>query len=101
MAPPPAKTRPCFLSYRAGPGEPGPEKSFNFSRRALAHRWQTGFDDMIEALGPGQPVGDGEARAGSEQVITTDRCGVMAATTGSASQFAPCVTVASALSASS
>lgn len=48
-----------LLSYRAGPSEPGPEKSFNFSRRALAQRWQTGFDDMLAALAPGAPATDG------------------------------------------
>lgn len=41
-----------LLSYRAGANEPGPEKSFNFSRRALARRWQAGFDDMRAALAP-------------------------------------------------
>lgn len=48
-----------LLSYRAGPNEPGPEKSFNFSRRALAQRWQTGFDDMMAALAPSAPAIDG------------------------------------------
>lgn len=48
-----------LLSYRAGRSEPGPEKSFNFSRRALAERWRTGFDDMVAALD-----GDGAASDG-------------------------------------
>ncbi|NEV77554.1 patatin-like phospholipase family protein [Rhodopseudomonas sp. BR0C11] len=48
-----------LLSYRAGPNEPGPEKSFNFSRRALAQRWQIGFDDMMAALAPSAPAIDG------------------------------------------
>lgn len=39
-----------LLSYRADSSEPGPEKSFNFSRSALTRRWQAGFDDMTDAL---------------------------------------------------
>ncbi|MCP9626341.1 patatin-like phospholipase family protein [Rhodopseudomonas palustris] len=39
-----------LLSYRAGADEPGPEKSFNFSRAALSRRWRTGRLDMEAAL---------------------------------------------------
>lgn len=39
-----------LLSYRAGADEPGPEKSFNFSRAALTRRWRAGRLDMEAAL---------------------------------------------------
>lgn len=39
-----------LLSYRAGPQEPGPEKSFNFSTQGLATRWRSGRADMLQAL---------------------------------------------------
>ncbi|RJF74051.1 patatin-like phospholipase family protein [Rhodopseudomonas palustris] len=39
-----------LLSYRAGSDEPGPEKSFNFSRPALTRRWCAGRMDMEAAL---------------------------------------------------
>jgi NTE family protein len=35
-----------LLSYRPGLEEPGPEKSFEFSARAIAQRWKAGFRDM-------------------------------------------------------
>ena len=35
-----------LLSYRPGLEEPGPEKSFEFSPRAIAQRWKAGFRDM-------------------------------------------------------
>jgi NTE family protein len=38
------------LSYRAGPEEAGPEKAFDMSPATLAHRWQLGTLDMLEAL---------------------------------------------------
>src|SRR3954451_8391849 len=34
------------LSYRPGPEEPGPEKSFDLSTDALSRRWIAGFRDM-------------------------------------------------------
>jgi NTE family protein len=39
-----------YLSYRSGPAEPGPEKSFNFSYDGLARRWREGALDMVHAL---------------------------------------------------
>lgn len=39
-----------LLSYRSGPEEPGPEKSYNFSRDGLATRWNEGRRDMAFAL---------------------------------------------------
>jgi NTE family protein len=39
-----------LLSYRSGLTEPGPEKSFNFSKDAVAERWNAGFLDMQYAL---------------------------------------------------
>jgi NTE family protein len=39
-----------YLSYRSGPAEPGPEKSFNFSYDGLARRWREGTLDMAHAL---------------------------------------------------
>jgi NTE family protein len=38
-----------LLSYRPGPEEAGPEKSFDFSRSGIAQRWRAGFLDMQEA----------------------------------------------------
>jgi NTE family protein len=35
-----------LLSYRPGREEPGPEKSFELSTTAFAHRWNAGFLDM-------------------------------------------------------
>src|SRR4030095_6614829 len=34
------------LSYRPGPEEPGPEKSFDLSTDAISQRWLAGFQDM-------------------------------------------------------
>lgn len=34
------------LSYRPGPEEPGPEKSFDLSTNAISQRWLAGFLDM-------------------------------------------------------
>jgi NTE family protein len=65
-----------LLSYHAGAAEPGPEKSFNFSRRALARRWRASFDDMSAALLP-----DGAAVEGLRVV----RRGAMAAAMAAAS----------------
>jgi NTE family protein len=42
--------RVTYLSYSAGPEEPGPEKSFNFSRAGLSGRWREGWLDMTYAL---------------------------------------------------
>jgi hypothetical protein len=39
-----------LLSYRAGFSEPGPEKSFNFSKEAASERWDAYFLDMRFAL---------------------------------------------------
>jgi NTE family protein len=39
-----------LLSYRAGSSEPGPEKSFNFSKEAASERWDACFLDMRFAL---------------------------------------------------
>lgn len=39
-----------LLSYRTGAAEPGPEKTFNFSREAIAQRWNAGRLDMEYAL---------------------------------------------------
>jgi NTE family protein len=39
-----------LLSYRAGPEEPGSEKSYNFSLDGRATRWRAGRDDMTFAL---------------------------------------------------
>lgn len=48
-----------LLSYRSGPEEPGPEKSYNFSRNGLATRWSAGRRDMAYALeGNGTIVAD-------------------------------------------
>lgn len=55
-----------LLSYRAGPEEPGPEKSFCFSRQGLATRWRTGRADMEHALS------DGEKEATGLRVIRRD-----------------------------
>jgi NTE family protein len=38
-----------LLSYRPGPEEPGPEKSFDLSASALAQRWAAGRFDMEQA----------------------------------------------------
>jgi NTE family protein len=38
-----------LLSYRPGPEEAGPEKSFDFSRSAIALRWRAGLRDMQQA----------------------------------------------------
>jgi NTE family protein len=38
-----------LLSYRPGWEEPGPEKTFELSRRALAQRWNAGILDMEHA----------------------------------------------------
>lgn len=38
-----------LLSYRPGPEEAGPEKSFDFSRSAIAQRWRAGLRDMQAA----------------------------------------------------
>jgi NTE family protein len=38
-----------LLSYRPGAEEAGPEKSFDFSRSAIAQRWRAGFLDMQQA----------------------------------------------------
>jgi NTE family protein len=40
-----------LLSYRPGSEEPGPEKTFELSRRALAQRWNAGMLDMEDAAG--------------------------------------------------
>jgi len=39
-----------LLSYRSGSFEPGPEKSFNFSKEAVADRWNAGLLDMQYAF---------------------------------------------------
>jgi hypothetical protein len=39
-----------LLSYRSGLTEPGHEKSFNFSKDAVAERWNAGFLNMQCAL---------------------------------------------------
>jgi NTE family protein len=39
-----------ILSYRAGPDEPGPEKSFDLTSAALAQRWNAGYFDMMHAF---------------------------------------------------
>jgi NTE family protein len=39
-----------LLSYRSGPEEPGPEKSYNFSSDSLSTRWSVGRRDMAFAL---------------------------------------------------
>ncbi|WP_420135514.1 patatin-like phospholipase family protein [Rhodopseudomonas sp.] len=49
----------ALLSYRAVADEPGPEKSFNFSRPALTRRWCAGRLDMEAALGVDVPAIDG------------------------------------------
>jgi NTE family protein len=46
-----------LLSYRAGRDEPGPEKSYNFSRHSIASRWRAGRLDMLEALTSGGGTG--------------------------------------------
>ena len=38
-----------LLSYRPGPEEAGPEKSFDLSEPAMAQRWRAGFLDMQHA----------------------------------------------------
>jgi NTE family protein len=38
-----------LLSYRPGPEEAGPEKSFDLSASALAQRWATGRLEMQQA----------------------------------------------------
>jgi len=38
-----------LLSYRPGAEEAGPEKSFDFSRSAIAQRWRAGLLDMQQA----------------------------------------------------
>jgi NTE family protein len=45
-----------LLSYRSGPEEPGPEKSYNFSRNGLATRWNAGRLDMACALDANGPT---------------------------------------------
>src|SRR3954466_10496070 len=45
------------LSYRPGTEEPGPEKSFELSRAALAQRWNTGILDMEYAMDLGSDAG--------------------------------------------
>lgn len=42
--------RVTYLSYKSGPTEPGPEKSFNFSPDSLARRWREGILDAEAAL---------------------------------------------------
>jgi NTE family protein len=42
--------RVTYMSYRSGPTEPGPEKSFNFSPDGLARRWREGLLDAEAAL---------------------------------------------------
>jgi NTE family protein len=49
-----------LLSYRANSGEPGPEKSFDFSDSALAERWQAGHLDMEAAHRPAAQENDEE-----------------------------------------
>jgi NTE family protein len=44
------RDRIVLLSYRPGMEEPGPEKSFELSRAALAQRWKAGLLDMYHAL---------------------------------------------------
>jgi NTE family protein len=46
----------CLLSYRPGPEEAGPEKSFDLSATAMAQRWQAGLLDMQHAatIAPGR-----------------------------------------------
>jgi NTE family protein len=44
------RDRIVLLSYRPGPEEPGPEKSFELSPAALAQRWKAGLLDMDHAL---------------------------------------------------
>jgi NTE family protein len=39
-----------YLSYRADPAEAGSEKLFDYSKRTIARRWQSGAADMDEAL---------------------------------------------------
>src|SRR4051812_35902341 len=39
-----------YLSYRAVPAEAGSEKLFDYSKRTIARRWQSGAADMDEAL---------------------------------------------------
>ncbi len=45
------RDRITLLSYRPGAEEPGPEKSFELSRAALAQRWHAGLLDMEHAIG--------------------------------------------------
>ncbi|MGY3452639.1 NTE family protein [Bradyrhizobium sp. USDA 4353] len=45
-----------LLSYRPGDEEAGPEKSFDFSRIAMAQRWRAGLLDMHHAAQPTAPV---------------------------------------------
>jgi NTE family protein len=46
---PEIKDKIYLLSYRPGPEEAGPEKSFDFSRAAIIQRWRAGFLDMQDA----------------------------------------------------
>jgi NTE family protein len=46
-----------LLSYRPGLEEPGPEKSFELSNRALAQRWKAGFLDMQHSAHASQTGG--------------------------------------------
>lgn len=48
-----------LLSYRAGADEPGPEKSYNFSRHGRALRWSCGRLDMLQALDECRSTGEG------------------------------------------
>jgi NTE family protein len=45
------RTTLLHLSYCAPVHEAGPEKAFDFSRTTLADRWESGFLDMVEAVG--------------------------------------------------
>jgi NTE family protein len=46
-----------LLSYRAAHDEPGPEKSFSFSRSGLVSRWRCGRLDMLDALSRSNQAG--------------------------------------------
>jgi hypothetical protein len=39
-----------YLSYRPSDEEAGPEKTFDFSQRMMAHRWSSRLTDMRHAL---------------------------------------------------
>lgn len=54
--------RVVLVSYRAGPEEPGSEKSFNLANDAIAMRWEAGRLDMQAALEGEWPAPDGFAR---------------------------------------